>query len=48
MSIDRKGRRRMFSYRIEHARLGEKSGMIRELGVVFNEVNGSVPQIALN
>lgn len=25
-----------------------KSGMMRELGVVFNEVVGSVPQIALN
>lgn len=45
---DRKERRKMVSHSIEHGRMGEKSGMFRELGVVFNEVDGSVPQIALN
>lgn len=43
-----KGRRKMFSYRIEHGKLGEKSRIIRELGAVFNEVDNSVLHIALN
>lgn len=38
----------MVSHSIEHGRMGGKSGMIKELRVVFNEVDGSIPQIALN
>lgn len=43
-----KDRRKMFSHRIEHGKLGEKSRIISELGAVFNKVDDSVPHIALN